>query len=314
MIRLQAGTILLETPDGGTEFLDLDRLHEEIWACCRKVGIDDPEMPDDIIGVITAFAGRQPRLTVSEVDALVLQILCDSGFRQLAEAFACQRPEAALPAGVKLVEPDEALVRDLLSREAFFVNKPVPAVAGMVLAHLDRLNFSRCTPAFLVELGRHLWLHRQAPAAAAGAAPYWLLPRAELPAIVPGDLRHWFDRAIVSASSVSFLFPAVRFEASLLQLARDLGGGPLLDLQFQPAFDELCIILPRLHQAIRAELRRRAPGVDEVSPPSVSFTGLKPLAAEHCGSSLRAEKALRESLAAIARGRLAGPAVEWEFA
>ncbi len=297
MIKMQSGSILLQTPTGEQEFLDLDLLHDDLWASCLEAGVEDSEMPDDIISVITGFVGRGSVLSSEEVNSLVLQMLCDSGLHDLADAFAQRRHAISTVLSTEeIITPDHEQILAILRNQPFFLAKPVDQIATMVESQLDQLKFTECSRRFVIELARNSWHNLQSSQFASASGTYWLIHRREFAGLLPPSLTALLYADVVDIRSVSSLLPAVRGHVDLSLLARQLGPGLLPELQFCPAVENIANLLQEAHEAITREAATREAGVDVPLPGEIHFVELKTLVAEHLGGSLREEKILRASL------------------
>ena len=297
MIKLQSGSILLRTPDGDQEFLDLDALHDDLWASCQAVGIEDPEMPDDILGVVCAFVDRGVQLTAADIDAMVLQILCDSGMRALADEYAKRRhASASVVNPEEMISPAPDLVAELLREQPFFLGTPIEKLTNLVLVQLGKLGFTECNRRFIVELARNSWHHLRTHAEEPKERGLWLIHRREFAGILSGKAGQLVAADVLQLLSISALFPAIQARLDLYQLARTLGPGLLPELQFYPAVEEACHAFCNACKAIEAEARQRRPDLDTPLPGRVEFRGLKALVQEYLENSRKEELELRQAL------------------
>ena len=152
MIKLKTGSLLLHSVNGDFELLDLNDLHDSLFDCCVEIGIDDQELPADIINVVTTFASNHDKIDERELERLIVRILMDSGLHALAELFASKRgtaPEFILD---ERVNPDEDTIRTILRSEPFFVAKPINQLSSMIVGQLEKLGFDRCGRNLIIEL------------------------------------------------------------------------------------------------------------------------------------------------------------------
>ena len=72
MIKLKTGSLLLHSVGGDFELFDLNELHDCLYECCLEVGVDDQELPSDIINVVITFANDQEALQERELERLIV--------------------------------------------------------------------------------------------------------------------------------------------------------------------------------------------------------------------------------------------------
>ncbi len=313
MIKLQSGSILLQQPEGELEFLDVDHLHDCLWSCCRRVGIDDPELPSDIMNVVTTFSEHRRDLKGEDVDQLITKILADSGLRELAVEFAKTRKAPVEPAD-EMIRPTRDGILATLRNDPFFLAKPLDQLTTMVLAELERLSFTCCTRALITELARNTWYSLEAPQPADETKPYWLISRQEMPKFFHGEALRLLTTGIVLIHSISSLLPAILMRIDLVLLARSCGGDQMPELALYPRLEDLCHELALMRGTLLDELTERLP-----EPPTeplatkIGFNGMETLLHDFTPSRERA-RIIRSEISEILQRNLNDKYIHVELA
>jgi hypothetical protein len=302
MIRLRTGSVLVRGDDGSKRLVDLCDLKDVLWDACQELGLDDPDLPADVIGVVATFVEQRSDLDVTKLDRLVVKILMDSGLHALAESFAAHRGSVPELMFDEVVDPDDDAIGEILRSEPFFLAKPIKKLTTMVLSQLEKLGFTTCGRNLIVELARNTWSSLNSSEDGSGQT-YWLMSRAEIAALVDGPLLSLLTSDVIEVKSVSSLLPALHVSVSMMTLARKCGAGSMAELTFYPALHDLCNLLPELRAQLGPVIERRRIGmsVKDLSM-DVMFQGVDGLASEFSmagGSTVSLKAELENVIAPI---------------
>jgi hypothetical protein len=293
----------LPGPVAGSELFNPDDLEEELWRCCHATGHNDPELPADLVGVVRHYIDERLRagddLTVADVEFLVVRILKSLGLEAAARLFCHDRGMAPPPPAGIIVAADAAAITAALAGQADFLGRPLTELSERVARALRTLHVDAATPQLVAELARCL------EANANGAGSAWAIHRDELQTIAPDPLRAAVSEGIVRMRSVSRLFPSVVLLVDLPRMATALGDNLLPELQFVPAFDQLCSHLQLTVQAVSRTAKSRASNLQgQRISASVAFQNFTVLAAGRFLLSRTTAAALQQELSAVADWRL----------
>lgn len=257
MIKLAPETILVHRADGSVEPLAVDQLEAELAECCAATGVDDGELPVDIVRVISHyFGGGRLRAAADdgEVEALVCRVLVDAGLRELAEAFVARRGTEEAAARERLA-PREAAEREVLLRaDPFFVGRPIDRLVAEMESVLERLGLVTITAAAFVELAKSLCLSR-ASESRGEPSPYWAISVADVPAHLAPELAEWSAAGVVRWHPVSRLLPVIRCQVDLALLR--VTGSVMVELALFPRLNGLAGLVAGAVRSMAAELQRR---------------------------------------------------------
>ena len=262
MIKLRADTIRIRAEAGGELTLNLDQLRNELWQSCHLMGVEDPELADDIVAVIRNFVKEGPQSHQSysrcEIDELVIQILLDSGFPQVATDYRRRRHlQHATGTVPERVKPEPAIIRLILQRDPFFMSKPVDRVLDTVIRKIAGLQISEVSPRLVMELGKAVWSQNENQRKPIDAESYWLIHRDEIPSLLAGRDARLIASGTVAVRSVSNLLPRLSIQANLDYLIGD-SAVVVAELMLYPAFDTLCEQLHGMVDRLLVEIRSRA--------------------------------------------------------
>ena len=268
MIKLQADTIRIRAEAGGELTLNLDQLRNELWQSCHLMGVEDPELADDIVAVIRNFVKEGPQSHQSysrgEIDELVIQILLDSGFPQVATDYRrrrhLQQASGTVPDRVK---PEPAIIRLILQRDPFFMSKPVDRVLDTIIRKIAGLQLSEVSPRLVMELGKEVWSENENQRKPIDAESYWLIHRDEIPSLLASPDARLIASGTVVVRSVSNLLPRLSIQVNLDYLIGD-SAVVVAELMLYPAFDLLCEQLHGMVDRLLVEIRSRATELDVI--------------------------------------------------
>jgi len=302
MIKLQAEKMIVHDAGAG-RLLDLEELRADLDDCCRQAGLKEPDLADDLVGIVRRYGSERLRrgatVTLVEVEALVVRILLDSGLRSVATLFQQQRQLPAADSSGEFAAIATLDLADLLSRDPFFLARPSAEVLELLPTMLERLHLRRVSPAFVQTLARHLYVNRQTPQEPVAANGYWLVGRSAVETLVAEHAPAELVAAGLAFLPVSALFPRLIAEVNLHRHALACVGEPLTELAVLPAFDRLCQqllhLLRRLARMVTEQLHEPQP---RPVPAVVRCRGLAALAGQGLGLDSKGRADLRDELAA----------------
>ena len=303
---------MVQMENGTKRLVDLSELHDDLSLSCTRQGLTDPDLPSDVISVVSTFVDRHGEVDAEKMDRLVVRILMDSGLHALAETFATVReiaPEFILD---EVIDPSSTTIEAILKSEPFFLTKPTDRLTSIVLSHLKNLSFATCGRNLIVELARNVWSNlndaKETPKDA-----YWLMSRSEIRDVIDGIPFTFVTSGIMEIKSISSLLPILHVCVSMLPLARQCGAGNLAELSFYPALDELCHCLPSIKTQLIPELKKRRIGmsVDDLSM-DVTFKNVDDLQKEFLMIGT-AGTSLKKELDAVVSATLEPRSISWEF-
>lgn len=306
MIKLSSGAVMLRTPEGARESLNLDALSDELWLCCRRAQLEDPELADNLIATVRRFVDTRleegASLTQRDVDDLIVRALTDLGVQQVAVEYArgCDLPTPS--AGPELV-PQPNAIAALLHDDLFFVHRPVKAIADATVRCIAALGFQHVTENLVLELAKSFCMNEE-QTKRPGPARYWLLHRSEMPQILPQSLLPFLADQRIAMRSVSILFPTLVIDVDVSRFAQ---GEDVLgtELAFLPAFHDFCHSLSEVVDCLYTVVKNRCGDLQLAAVgANIHFTNVRTHAADTLGLPPREAVSFVDELEAIARRRL----------
>jgi hypothetical protein len=321
MIKLRADTILIRADAGGELPLDLEQLRDELWQTCVQTGVDDSELADDIVAVIRNFVNEGPQANQSysrcEIDELIVQILVDSGFPNVAAEYRRRRQMDDFVVVPDHVRPEPASIRLVLQRDPFFVSKPVDRIIDALIMRIASLRLADISPRLVAELGKAIWHEQEAARIPSSqAAGYWLIHRDEIPALLSGADAQLLATGAIHIRSVSSLLPRLQLQTNLGYIITDTDGSLIPELALFPAFDTLCSRLNGIVRRLISEVQVRADrrSVIDIVRARLIFSQIYESACNQPHGSGTAAARLRQDLDSIAAHHFAAfDNIEFEF-
>jgi hypothetical protein len=264
MIQLRADIIMVSDGTGCVATFDPEELELHLTRCCRAVGLRDAWLPEDLaLAVEDALLRADERRTYhrNEIHLFVMKVLRDLGLGDVAEHYRLTtRPEE------DRMTPEAPAVVALLVRHLGLPDAAATRLAAETAAACQRLGLPRATPAFLVELARHLRDVRE-PVPPPAAAPSrskttaTLVARDEILAAIPAATAALLAAgALALPTGISRLFPALKLDLHLVNFAELRGWErPTTELVLFPALPALAAAIAPLLDAARAVAQTRNP-------------------------------------------------------
>lgn len=226
MIKLSNSATMLICPDGSQVEFEVDELQAGILRSCLAAGSHELWIAEDIaLSIEYAMmlpANRGRTFTVSEINSLVVRVLEETGYPEIAEAYRRQHSTV----GVK-VSPDYPLIAELVSRHLGLSGNNLVQVAERVVAAAAKLNIETATPLLFVELAKlykeELLAEHDAELVALPARPAplpWLIARTEIAESLSAATRELLQAGIFDFTGVSRMFPAFKLELRITRLVR----------------------------------------------------------------------------------------------
>lgn len=316
MIKLQ-DTHLVVHHDGASRLLAVDDLRRDLERSCAAAAIPEPDLADDVLEVVRRFCLEQQRRgtppALLELERLIVQVLVDSGLREVARSFQQARRLPPAEFAAELLPIANLRVSEVLGRDPFFLTRATAEVADAVTALLDRLPFPQVSPALVQHLARHVWTHRYQPAAPEPHS-YWLIPRDEVESLLAEHATPELLASQLSFRPVSRLFPRLVAELNLHVYATVTVGEPFTELALLPACDQLCSHLIGLAHRLQRRLTGRLASPPSPLPLALRCRGFSQLAAGGLQLDARGQAQLQRDLEATCRHHCAdtfAPHLHW---
>ena len=264
MIQLRADIITVNDGTGGVEAFDPEELELHLTRCCRAVGLRDAWLPEDLaLAVEDALlrAGERRTYHRNEIHLFVMKVLRELGLGDVAEHYRLTTHSEE-----DRMKPEAPAVVALLVRHLGIPDTAAKRLAGETAAACQHLGLHRASPAFLVELARHLREVRE-PVPPPAAAPSrsrttaTLVTREEILAAIPAATAALLEAGVLALpTGISRLFPALKLDLHLVNLAESRGWGkPTTELTLFPALPDLAAAIAPLVDAARAVAQTRNP-------------------------------------------------------
>ncbi len=316
MIKLQEEGVLVREGAAVTAHA-LDEWRILVQRCCRATGFSRVNLADDVAEVVRRFcamrASRQQPAAVEEVDALVVQLLLDSGLHEVAARFQHERQVLPPNAGEDRLRLAAVDLTELLRADPFFLNKPLDSLIDRLRQALESLSLRFAGAPFIQALAREIWWQMQVHAEPAERedAPFhhcWLISPEQMQVMLAEHAGDALLTAGLRVKPVSRLLPTLAAELPMARLATELAGKPPTELALLPAFDQACrdlaTLIHRLCAIIDQRVQSREPGG---LPVRLTLQGIESLTGEIMPMPPRQATAFRDELAAIAGRALQPP-------
>ncbi len=257
MIKLSGSVIMLIRPDGSQVEFDSDELQSGIIRSCLAAGSRDVWIAEDIAlsieYALTIPANRDRTFTVSDVNSLVIKVLEETGYPEVAEEYRRHNSTVGV-----MVSAEYDLIGELISRHLGLSGNRLTDVADQVLEAAEKLEIEEASPALFVELAK-MFKERltveeevgiiQLPTM--GKHSPWQLGKNDIyTALTPPTLK-LADEKIINFSGVSQLFPALKIDFKITRFIKLLNlESPLTEMAVIPFFHTVAAAINDIYAAV----------------------------------------------------------------
>jgi transcriptional regulator NrdR family protein len=225
MIKLSSSSIQILAPDGTRRNFEPEQLQEKLISSCIAAGIESPWIAEDI-ALSVEFSlneiGHSGFFTQTEIDSFVLKVLREVGYSEVAEHYA-----ASAGSSLKTIPVSEKYIRDSVEKYLALTGTDLKENSEKVLKACRNLGMKEVFPSLILELAKYFHFNKfkndtasvQVNESGNVGNSVWCVAPEEIAAELPENSSKILNEKIVTASGVSNLFPAVKINASLVQLA-----------------------------------------------------------------------------------------------
>ena len=256
MIKLSESAIMIIAPNGSKYDFESDELQARIIKSCLSAGMRDLWIAEDITlsieYALKTSKKENKEYTLSDINSIVLRILEETGYANVAEKFRLENSSSELE-----ISPDPKLLSELTKRHLGLYGAKLDDVVKQLIKDAALLKIEKASPVFFVELAK---IHKQKllsmndikPVAASGAArkDTWHIARSDILEGISGKSHKLIDARVINITGVSRLFPAIKIDFSLMQFAELLElKKPLTEMAVIPHF---CIPADAMNDIVTA--------------------------------------------------------------
>lgn len=264
MIKLADSTIMVINPNGSKYEFESDEIQSRIIKSCLSAGIKDLWIAEDIsLSIEYALKTSQKErkeYTLSDINSIVVRILEETGFPDVAENFKLENPSAEIE-----IAPDRKILSDLFKRHLGISGNKLNDIVAKVIESSLALDIEKATPVFFVELAkvykRKLFSTDEIKPVAIKRSAHndtWQVTREYILAKVSQETKELVNRKILHTSGVSRLFPAVKVDFRITKLIEHLNlTKPLTELSVIQRFhipaagiNDIVLTAEKLHSVL----------------------------------------------------------------
>lgn len=266
MIQLSSSAVIVVCEDGTRRSFEFDELQSRLYKSCLSCGINDSTLAEDITlsveYVLKKISLGEQVFAISEINSFVVKMLEDAGYPEIARDFIRQNKIQKID-----IKPDISLVSGIVCKHLAVDGDELDTIVRKVLSSCEMLKIEKGSPSLIIELARY---YRERdfefktsefnmPLVKSGSP--WCVKTEEIIYSSSLDTRKLTSANMLSVKNVSRLFPAVKIDLSLFEVARFYSlDKPLTELALLPCFracaagiTEISEISDKLYGAFLAE-------------------------------------------------------------
>lgn len=315
MIELYSHNLLV-LENGQRTSLSADDIRRDLLACSTAVGIREPWLADHLVLAVEEFVLSRAEETPvwrHELDQLLIRLLVQAGYADVAAEYAKRRRVPPLAGGVGTTDlgmPElwtPVRVAAVLEKHFPLLGNDLATVCSRVTGKLGLLGFSGVTDRLILELGS-LVLREQTehlPHERIATDP-WLISPADCGGILRGIEPDERRQAIYSLRPISRLLPAVSLTLHMNQLG-SVFDGQATEMAIWPEVRKVSS-QARLALSVLRDRACRAGGHEGHLPPRLTIDGVAGLVDNLCApmSRAKARRIVREIVEAVRVDAVAG--------
>jgi hypothetical protein len=218
MIKLADSTIMVINPNGSKYEFESDEIQSRIIKSCLSAGIKDLWIAEDIslsieYALKTARKERK-EYTLSDINSIVVKILEETGFPQVAENFKLENSSSEIE-----IAPDKKILSELIKRHLGLSGNKLNDIVDKVIENSLKMDIDKASPLFFVELAKVFRkklfsLDEIKPAIVKSSTHLdaWQVTRDYILARVDNETKELVNNKILHTSGVSKLFPAIKVD------------------------------------------------------------------------------------------------------
>jgi hypothetical protein len=228
MIKLADSTIMVINPNGSKYEFESDEIQSRIIKSCLSAGIKDLWIAEDIslsieYALKTARKERK-EYTLSDINSIVVKILEETGFPDVAENFRLENTSSELE-----IAPDKKILSELIKRHLGVSGAKLEDIVNKIIESSISLGIDKAAPLFFVELAKvhkkKLFSVDEIKPVAIKRSAYndtWQVTKDYIMAKVTPETKELMKSKVLHTSGVSRLFPAVKVDFKITKFIEQL--------------------------------------------------------------------------------------------
>lgn len=246
MIKLCSSAITIINPDGTRFVFEIEELQSRIIKSCLAAGIRDVWIAEDIsLSIEYALSQNNETssvFTLSDLNFIVVKILEETGYPEVAENFKLQNDIED-----EIVKVSRDIVVDVVKNNLGLTGVALEDVAKETKIALDKIGAVDVSPMLILELAKFYKnksyaveeMHRISVSGSV-EGDTWRVPVSEIISNLATDTRLFLEKGVVQVVGVSPLYPAIKIDIKITKFATLLGlEFPLTEMAIIPHFFSL---------------------------------------------------------------------------
>lgn len=228
---------MIINPDASRQEFESDELQTRIIKSCLAAGIKEAWIAEDIsLAVEYALHSSDSEnrvFAVSEINSMVVKILQETGYPEVAEKFKFENVISELE-----IMPDSSLLSELISRHIGLTGNKLDNVVSQIQSATEKLGIESASPFLFVELAR-LYSKKALPSIQKAQPVHHSPPPAKekITSALKTETLSLISDGILSFSGSSRLFPSIKIHFSIVKFAKHLRlETPVTELSVIPSF------------------------------------------------------------------------------
>lgn len=245
MIKLSDSAITIINPDGTRFTFEIDELQSKIIQSCLAAGIKDVWIAEDISLSIEYALGhsenRQRVFTLEDLHYLVVKILEETGFPEVAESFKLQHDIED-----ETVSINGETVRQIIENNLGLLGKSQEQLAEKTQAALSLLKINDAPSNLVLELAKY-YKSTEAPiddisslVATKKDENSWRVDESTVYEMLSDTAKSFIDDSIIQLNRVTPLYPSIKVDLRITKFANFLNlEAPLTEMVIIPYFTSI---------------------------------------------------------------------------
>ena len=248
MIQLSTSVIEVLYSDGTRRPFDVEQLQEKLISCCISIGNRDLWIAEDI-ALAVEFSlkelGVGKVFTTAEVDSFVLKVLREVGFGDIADRYSENISDS-----LNLIPVNQENVGDAVTRYLGVSGEELQLTVNKVCNACKKIGMNEVFPSLILELAKFFHHQKfeietetlQCTGKINKNTSSWIINTSEMYNALCDKIPPFIEQDIIKVSGVSRLFPSIKIDVYLVNLAEfyDLQK-PLTELSVMPYIYELAV-------------------------------------------------------------------------
>lgn len=277
MIKLTTSSLMILLPDGRSKVFEPEDIQAKLINSCIAAGMKESWIAEDIALSIEHSLqelSSSKVFTMAEIDSFVIKLLTEIGLQEIANFYGTTQEK-----GLKTVSTNLEKITEIVGRYLGIKGEELQLTSNKVYEACKTLALKDAFPSLILEFAKH-YHHEDFKIATEAISfnindkPYdtWAIKSSQILKMLSPSTSKFESDNIITISGVSKLFPSIRLNVNLANLAKSYNLlPPITELEIYPFIFQLSKALDEIIIKTEQEYSKSFPNSEKL-PVYMKFT------------------------------------------